>query len=227
MNVGRVVLASKSPQRLQIVKSELGYANAEAVKSGFAEDLDKDMFAPFEYCMQTAIQKALDVYRAEANADEEPGLLIAADTVIELNGITLEKPKGADDHIEMLKKLRDNKAPHSVYTGVAVIVPFEKPVMPGYALETCLGHSLVDFRSDATDEEIIEYVKSGEASDAAGGYKLQGKGEKFLKVVKGDKFNVIGLPVEDTKKLIAKTIEQAAIDEDELHDYSDESNSEG
>ncbi|GMM51490.1 nucleotide diphosphatase [Starmerella bacillaris] len=222
---GRVILASGSPQRKDIMINQLGYTNVEIVKSGFPENLSKDAYAPFEYAIQTARHKALDVYRAEANADIAPELLIAADTVIELNGIIMEKPRGIDHHIEMLKKLRDNPGPHRVYTGLAAIVPYEKPVLPGYSLETSLGVTHVKFRKDITDKEIIDYVTSGEASDAAGGYKIQGAGGKFVESINGDRFNVIGLPIDDTKVLIKKTWDLAQVGEDELQGDTDEEES--
>lgn len=222
---GRVVLASGSPRRREIMIKELGYTHVDVVKSGFPEDIAKDAFAPFEYAIQTARHKALDVYRAEANADTPPELLLAADTVIELNGRILEKPRGIDHHVDMLKRLRDNAGTHRVYTGMAAIVPFEKPVLPGYALETGLGVSEVKFRSDITDEEILAYVASGEATDAAGGYKIQCEGAKFVEKLIGDKFNVIGLPVEEAKKLIEKTWTAAQAGEDELKGDTDEEDS--
>lgn len=222
---GRVVLASGSPRRLEIMTKELGYDNVDVVKSGFPENLDKEAHAPFEYAILTARHKALDVYRGEANADVPPELLIAADTVIELNGITLEKPRSIDHHIDMLKRLRDYPGRHRVYTGLAAIVPFEKPILPGYSLETSLGVTEVKFRNDITDDEIVKYVASGEASDAAGGYKIQGEGAKFVESIVGDKFNVIGLPVEETKKLISKTWDAAQVGEDELKGDTDEEES--
>lgn len=217
MNVeGRVILASKSPRRVEILKNELGLKNVEIIPSQFQEDLNKDMYAPFEYPVQTAIRKALDVYQGEVDADEPPSLLLAADTVLEMQGQTLEKPRGIDHHVAMLKSLRDSPYPHKVYTGVAVIVPFEKPVIPGYALETYLGISEVTFRKDITDQEIIDYVASGEAKDAAGGYKIQGEGGMFVENVKGDKFNVIGLPVDGTRELIEKAMRTAEDSDSEL-----------
>lgn len=213
---GRVILASKSPRRVEILRNELGLKNVETIPSQFPEDLSKEAYTPFEYPVQTAIRKALDVYKSEVDADDPPALLLAADTVLELQGQTLEKPRGIDHHVAMLKSLRDSPYPHKVYTGVAAIVPFEKPVAPGYSLETYLGISEVTFRKDITDQEIIDYVASEEATDAAGGYKIQGEGGKLIEKVEGDRFNVIGLPVEGTIDLIEKTLRYAEDSDSEL-----------
>lgn len=218
---GRVILASGSPRRKQILEEQFGFKDVQVVPSGFPENLPHQAYAPFEYPIATATQKALDVYRSEADADVCPELLLAADTVVELNGIILEKPRGFDHHVAMLQQLRDI-GPHRVYTGVVAIVPFEKPVLPGYALDSALGVSEVTFRKDITDEEIIEYVSTKEGADAAGGYKIQEKGAKFVEKVTGDKFNVVGLPVAETKRLINKVWEEAMEENDEIDDHDDE-----
>lgn len=216
---GRVILASGSPRRKEIMEQQLGFKNIEVLPSGFPETLSKDKYASFEYPIQTALRKALDVYKSEVNADESPALLIAADTVIDLNGTIMEKPRGVDHHIAMLEQLRDSSKPHKVYTGIAAIIPYEKPVLPGYALNHALGITEVTFRKDITDKEISNYVASGEASDAAGGYKIQGEGAKFVEKIEGDRFNVIGLPVEETKKLIQKTYDEARDDDDDDDEF--------
>ncbi|ANB13358.1 hypothetical protein AWJ20_1645 [Sugiyamaella lignohabitans] len=123
----------------------------------------------------------------------------------------------------MLKSLRDSSltGPHKVFTAVACIVPLELPVQPGYALEVNLEETEVYFKSDITDQQIIDYVATGEGSDAAGGYKIQETAGKLLiDRIEGDFFNVVGLPVESTIKLIKKTLAAAAADD------SDESDSE-
>lgn len=220
---GKVVLASGSPRRLEIMKQELGFTNIQAVPSNFPENLSQEDYAPFEYPIATATQKALAVYKREVNDKMSPELVVAADTVVELDGFIVEKPRDIEHHVNTLKQLRDSERPHRVYTGVVAIIPYEKPVLPGYALDSALGVSEVTFRKDITDEEIIKYVASKERADAAGGYKIQGAGGNFVKTVNGDKFNVIGLPIEETKKLIDKVWaesqeENDEFDEDEYQD---------
>lgn len=209
LNSQRVVLASKSPRRLDIVRNEIKIKSVEVVGSGFPENLDKDLFAPFEYVVQTAIRKAIDVYQSEVDADVPPSLVLAADTVVVNQGIILEKPTDPQHQIAMLKQLRDAPHPHRVFTGVIAIVPLEKPIAPGYAMESYLGETTVTFKKDITDKEIEDYVATGEALDAAGGYKIQGGAGHFVEKVDGDFFNVVGLPVDGTIQLIEKTFKIA------------------
>lgn len=216
-----ITLASKSPRRKEILENALGLKNITVFPSGFAENFDKFTLAPFEYVVQTAVQKVMDVYRSVIDADEPPSLVLAADTVVVVDGEIFEKPRGVEHHVQMLKRLRDARGPHKVYTGLACIVPFEQPVAPGYALETALDYTDVYFDSTISDEQILEYVKSREAADAAGGYKIQGeKGKNLVKGINGEFYNVMGLPMKATIKLMQKTIEAS-------QNGSDESDSEG
>lgn len=133
--------------------------------------------------------------------------MIAADTVVIVGETILEKPRSVGHHIEMLKTLRDSPFPHKVITGLTVIVPFERPVYPGYSMNTTLEDTSVVFDRKISDEEIVKYVESGEGRDAAGGYKIQGyAGEHFVKSINGDYYNVMGLPIKCLEALIKKTI---------------------
>ncbi|CAN6674449.1 dTTP/UTP pyrophosphatase [Trichomonascus vanleenenianus] len=221
LSQGRVILGSTSPRRREILKNQLGFTDLSVFPSGFAEDLDKRLYAPFEYVIATATHKVLDVYQAEVDSDRPPSIVIAADTIVVANGQILEKPRGIDHHIQMLKTLRDAKVPHKVFTAVACIVPFEEPVSPGYAMESHLEETAVYFKHDITDEEIAAYAASGEAKDAAGGYKIQEEGKKFVDRIEGDYFNVVGLPVDSTVKLIEKTV-KASLNSDDHSDSDDE-----
>lgn len=85
------------------------------IPSKFAEDLDKSHYTPFEYVLHTALGKCTSVYQAEINnALGEPGIVIAADTVIvSYDGVIMEKPRNEEHHLAMLKELRDGP-PHKV-----------------------------------------------------------------------------------------------------------------
>lgn len=212
---GRVILASQSPRRKEILQQQLGFKDVTVIPSLFKEDLDKTSLTPFQYVLETAAHKAIDIYRSEISADKEPSIVLGADTIVLLGETILEKPKSQVDHYQTLQALRDSPFPHKVYTAVACIVPFEKPIHPGYALETYIEETSVHFDPTISDEIIRSYVESGEASDAAGGYKIQGRGAVFIKSIEGDYFNVMGLPVHGTHKLMIKTIEAANNEEDE------------
>lgn len=215
---GRVILASGSPRRKQILEEQLGFKNITVIPSLFKEDLNKDNRTPFQYVLDTATEKALDVYRSEIDADKEPSIVLAADTIVVAGELILEKPKSPAHHFDMLKHIRDSPFPHKVYTAVVAVVPFEVPITPGYALETYIEESIVHFDKALPDEFLRSYVESGEGADAAGGYKIQGRGAVLVRSIDGDFFNVMGLPVNGTYKLIERTIKTANNEEAGLGD---------
>jgi septum formation protein len=141
----RIILASASPRRRQLL-AQIGLSQVEIVPSSFEEDLSKTL-SPLEYVMQTAMHKALKVYEKEIDNTEkgEPALIIAADTIVVSHfGIILEKPRSVQDHVAMLKTLRDTGV-HKVYTAVACMRPLENAVEPGYRLETHVEETSVHF----------------------------------------------------------------------------------
>lgn len=141
----RVILASASPRRKQLL-AQLGLARVQIIPSQFAENLSHDMGA-LNYVLETATAKVQDVYRREIdNTDEgEAALFIGADTIIvSHDGRILEKPRGAEHHVSMLKMLRD-QGEHKVMTAVAVMKPLESAMDPGYRLETHVEETTVKF----------------------------------------------------------------------------------
>ncbi|KAK5326923.1 hypothetical protein LTR70_001938 [Exophiala xenobiotica] len=209
----RVILASQSPRRKQLL-AQIGLTNLEILPSNFEENLPKDV-APFEYVLSTATQKALSVYRQEISNEEkgEPGLILAADTVVASNaGEILEKPRTEAHHIAMLKSLRDG-GPHRVYTAVVCVTPLESARDPGYALERAWEETVVKFDSGISDELLLAYVKTREGADKAGGYGIQGTGAVLVEKIEGSFDNVVGLPLRTTLKLIEKVMAKANDDD--------------
>lgn len=220
LSSGKIVLASKSPRRKAVLKEQLGL-DSTVFPSGFAEDIDKSQHTAFEYVMMTSSQKALDVYKAEVDSDEPPSIVISADTIVLCNDDILEKPRDIGHNIEMLKQLRDSKTPHRVFTAVSCIVPYDKPIAPGYALETHLEETEVHFDKYITDEMINLYANSKEGSDAAGGYQIQSKGSMFVEKIVGDYYNVMGMPVRGTMKAMDKALRTCRDVDDESGDSDD------
>lgn len=105
----RVILASASPRRRALL-AQIGLTNIEIIPSTFPETLDKSTLTPFEYVRETAAAKCQEVYVRELDNAErgEPGVVLAADTVVvERGGRVLEKPRGREEHVRMLRGLRD------------------------------------------------------------------------------------------------------------------------
>jgi len=204
----RVVLASASPRRKQLL-AQMGFTDIETVPSGFEENLDKHTLGPFAYCLGTATRKALDVYEklVDLSDDNPPALVIAADTIVLSHNTILEKPTTRENHLAMLRHLRDVKS-HKVFTGVACIAPLDVPMHPGYCLRTTVEETTVTFGTEdvVTDDVLQAYVDSGEGSDAAGGYKIQQGGGVLVSRIHGDYGNVVGLPIHTLFKLIKSTL---------------------
>ena len=173
-----VLLASKSPRRLELL-SMLGYevevAVSEVDESGITAP------SPALLTERLATLKAEEVYR-RLSPDDRP--VVAADTVVELNGQVLGKPKDEADAGAMLHAMSGTS--HLVHTGLAV--------MMNGILRTCVETATVHFRT-LTDEEIEAYIASGQPFDKAGAYGIQGPAGAFVKGIEGDFFTVVGLPL--------------------------------
>ncbi|CAI2183025.1 7479_t:CDS:2 [Funneliformis geosporum] len=192
----RIVLASGS-QRRQEILSKLGLS-FDVVPSKFPENLDKSNYTPFEYVIENATEKGLEVYGRLVQEDQEVDIVIAADTIVSIDGNILEKPKDTEDALRILKKL--NGRSHQVYTGIALIYPLTEPVHPGYNIITFLEETEVIFR-ECSEEDFKVYVETGEPMDKAGAYGYQGLGSFFVEKINGCYYNVVGLPSKVFKEL--------------------------
>ncbi|KAJ5774961.1 Maf-like protein [Penicillium paradoxum] len=201
----RVILASQSPRRKQIISS-LGLPNLEIIPSNAAEDLPKSLGA-FEYVLATATKKAQAVYEQEINNEskEEPALIIAADTVV------VDPSSGA---------ILENPAPK--HTTWPCCARYATARDPGYAIESVVEETSVKFDGEVTDELIMAYVRTREGADKAGGYGLQGLGSILVEKIDGSYDNVIGLPLKATLKLIETVMRKADDDEGLLSDGESE-----
>ena len=183
----RYILASKSPRRRELL--------SEIIPSFEIVTRDVDESLPSDVHPREGVE-ILAVKKGEAVAKEAPdALVISSDTLVELGGVPLGKPIDEDDAVRMLKSL-SGKA-HNVHTGVAVHV--KGKVFSGVAT------TAVHFR-EMSDEEIFDYVKSGDPMDKAGSYGIQSGGGKFVTEFDGDYDTVVGLSVSLTKKLIDEAI---------------------
>ncbi len=180
----KLVLASKSPRRSEILKN----AGIDfTVRVADADETIPDGTKPCDAVVFLAARKAMAVDRAE---DE---LILGADTVVVLGDEILGKPKDKDDAFNMIKKLSGRV--HSVFTGVCAIGD-------GFSM-TFAEETKVEFYP-LTDEEIYTYINTDEPYDKAGAYGIQGIASKFIRGIEGDYFNVVGLPVSSIYKKILK-----------------------
>ena len=178
-----LILASKSPRRKELME----YVGEEFIVSSADVDESYDeKLSPDKIVEYLSYIKAMPL-----NNDEN--IVIGADTVVSVDGNILGKPKDEKDAFDMLKKLSGRE--HTVYTGVTLA--------KGEKVKTFSVATKVYFY-ELSDEEILEYLKSGEPMDKAGAYGIQGKGCVFIEKIDGDYFNVVGLPVSRLKKELDK-----------------------
>ena len=172
----KITLASASPRRRELLSS-LGF-ELDIIPSSAEEELLSDL-SPEETVRRIALSKARDVAKS---ADVFP--VVAADTLVYLDGMPLGKPKDAEDAKRMLRALSGRS--HHVSSGIAVISKTQ---------ELSDSETTEVFFRELSGREIDWYVKTGEPMDKAGAYGIQGLGSIFIERIDGDCFNVMGLPL--------------------------------
>ena len=189
----RIVLASKSPRRREIL-SMLGLKfdiiSADADESS---ELTDPAHLVRELSLRKArATKALLEQRGEWNDDT---LIIASDTVVAVGGTILGKPRDEADAARMLTLLSGRT--HQVISGVSLLY--------GARERADFDVTCVHF-CDMTQEEIELYVSSGEPMDKAGAYAVQGLASVYIKGLEGDYFNVVGLPVHKLNTMLCELL---------------------
>lgn len=182
-----VVLASRSPRRRDLL-AMLGVTDLEIMPAEGEAAFPTDVH-PGEAAVTVARGKALEI-QPQAPAD---ALILAADTVVSLDGRILEKPADEAEAVQMLRALSGRS--HTVYSGVVML----------YGGRELSRYEATDvwFR-DLSEEEIAAYVATGEPMDKAGAYGAQGIASVFVERIDGDFFNVVGLPLCTLGKMLAE-----------------------
>jgi septum formation protein len=174
----RIVLASASPRRAEILRTVGWPFDTLPVDIDETRRADENAI---DYVQRLAREKA-DAAAARLPAST----ILAADTTVTIDDHILEKPADAADAVRMLRLL--NNRWHKVMTGVAII--------NHETSRTIVAHEETEVKFAAmSDEEIVWYVNTGEPTDKAGAYAIQGLGARFIEEIKGDYFNVVGLPI--------------------------------
>lgn len=171
-------LASKSPRRRQLLAT-VGIPY-ELVERDFVELPGFDSNNPGEYAEELARRKAS---AAKCPSDK---LILGCDTIVVLENELLEKPRTQQEAVGFLSRLQDRW--HNVYTGIALFDREEN------ILHSAIEKTRVRFRP-LEMQDIHAYVSTGEPMDKAGAYGIQEKGALLIREVRGDYFNVVGLPL--------------------------------
>lgn len=181
------VLASQSPRRQELLQT-LGL-NFRVLIDDTPEKADLSK-TPAEIVKELAHQKAQNVLSHCRKGE----IILSADTLVVFRGNILGKPNNKESARRMLDMLSGNT--HEVYTGFCVIDTEREKVYTDYEC------TQVTFKK-LSDNEIENYIFTGEPMDKAGAYGIQGLGALFIEKINGDYFNVMGLPLCKLGKILS------------------------
>jgi septum formation protein len=182
-----LILASASPRRRELL-TQAGYTfqvqaadidETRRIIEGKGED-------PAVYVQRLALEKAqaIQALRPEAR-------ILGADTTVVLNGEVLNKPRDREDAARMLRSLSGQS--HEVHTGVAYVAGSLKR----QHIETTRV-----FFTEISEPDLAYYLTTGDSLDKAGAYGIQGYAARWIRRIEGDFFNVMGLPIAATVRLL-------------------------
>ena len=179
-----VVLASRSPRRVELLQQLV--ANFTVVPA----DIDETPYShedPVSYVKRLALEKARAVYMVSGTH----AIVIGADTTVDLDGHIFGQPADDNDAREMLRRLSGTT--HQVHTGVAVVSASGEQVEVVSSSVTFL---------DLRPEMLEWYIGTGESAGKAGSYAIQGHGSALVASSSGSMTNIIGLPLDETARLL-------------------------
>jgi septum formation protein len=186
----RIVLASASPRRRELL-AQAGFTFIVQA-ANIPEERRADE-TPARFVLRLAEEKARAVWAVRHATEHGELVVLAADTIVHLDGEVLGKPVDAEDARRMLLLLAGRT--HQVLTGVAVLA--------GERCVTAVETTQVTF-STIGEDELGRYIASGEPMDKAGAYGIQGYAARWIPRIEGDYNNVVGLPIARTVALLAQ-----------------------
>jgi septum formation protein len=185
----KLILASSSPRRAQILTREKVRFEIKIPDSSKEENTFSD---PVTHVLELSRRKT------ESVADEvEDGIILGADTIVVLDGEILGKPKNKNGAFSILKKLSGRM--HQVYTGITLINKSTGKMISDYDVTKVKFNQL-------DEEEILNYIATGEPMDKAGAYGIQGMGNFLVDHIEGSLDNVIGLPTEKLQEMLSRIV---------------------
>ena len=181
----KIVLASSSPRRTELLQ-QAGIAHI-VMPAECEEVISSNV--PQDVVIELAGQKAEEVYqRCLAEHEDGAFLVIGADTVVTVEGKILGKPIDEDDAFAMLSSLQGRS--HQVYTGVSLIKYEQGTVQRKSFFESSAVHAY-----PVSEEELRDYIATGEPMDKAGAYGIQARFAIHIERIEGDYNNIVGLPI--------------------------------
>ncbi len=180
----KLVLASASPRRLELLKSTKVFP--DIIEPANIDESIKKKEKPKFYLKRICFEKASriqQIYKEE--------IILAADTIVSTNQKIFSKPLNKEEAINTLKYLSGRN--HNVSTGVCVLYKDKKKIK---VIDTKIKFKKLHHK------EIDQYIKTNEWIDKAGSYAIQGFAERFIVKINGSYSNVVGLPLYDTVNLL-------------------------
>jgi septum formation protein len=181
----QLILASASPRRRELL------TQAGLTFSIQAADIDESRHpgeAPTAYVQRLALEKARAIHALHPDAT-----ILGADTTVACDGQVLNKPADRTEAEHMLRSLSNRS--HEVHTGIAVVAPHIELTHT----ETTRVHF-----STIPEADLAHYLTTNDSLDKAGAYGIQGYPARWIPRIEGDFFNVMGLPIAATIKLLSK-----------------------
>lgn len=188
MYMGKVILASASPRRKELLGQLIGN-RFEICASSYGEELLEGL-SPEELALHHSREKARD-----AASRSQQALIISADTFVLCKGEILGKPSSEDNARQTLRKISGQMI--EVITGVTLLDA-------GSGMEISEHEVTRVFIKSLSQEEIDFYVGTGEPFGKAGSFAIQGKGALFVERIEGDYSNVVGLPLFRLGRMLEK-----------------------
>jgi septum formation protein len=181
----QIILASASPRRQELLR-QVGLSFV--VEPSHVNEQVSEPMAPEKLVEHLALIKAREVA-----ARHPESIVLGADTIVVVDGQVLGKPADRSEAIAMLERLADRE--HLVMTGVALVQNGREVV----------SHEETAVRfGPLTREQIAAYVDTGEPMDKAGAYGIQGRAAALIHSIRGDYYNVVGLPLYRTIQMLAQ-----------------------
>ena len=189
----KIILASKSSDRSELIKRL--NVPFEALNTHINEDKYKKRISePIELVKELAKVKVLKAKSMLVN-EEKGTVVIAADTIVELNGKIIGKAHNEAEAFQMLKGLANR--PHNLITGVAITEIGDTKLITDYDITVV---TLLDL----SEEDIRNYIRIGEWKGRAGAYSSRDRASLFIKEIQGSPSNVIGLPMQKIFEILKK-----------------------
>jgi septum formation protein len=189
-----LVLASASPRRQELLRNA---GIPFVVQPTNIPEVPQPGEAPRAFAERMARQKALAVFRRQPN-----DFVLGADTIVIVDGEILGKPRDSADAARMLRLL--SARTHQVVTGVCLVGPRLKTgdQQPEAGFEDIRSETTLVTVDPLGNDDIHSYVSTGEPTDKAGAYAIQGRASRWVSRIEGDYFNVVGLPVSLVYKML-------------------------